>query len=137
MARVVVGVDGSAGATAALQWAIDEAVLRRCELEIVHGWLYAEAQVEYTRNAPGEGETEGESIVRKAEEMVLATAPEVKVTTSLVAAAPADALVEASLGAEIVVVGSHGRSTVARALLGSVSTLVVHHAHCPVVVVRS
>lgn len=137
MARIVVGADGSAGANAALQWATDEASLRACELEIVHGWLYAAYEVEYLQNAIGKGETEGQTILRKAEEFVLATAPEVKVSTSLVAAAPAEALIDASRDAEIVVVGSHGRSALGRALLGSVSTDVVHHAHCPVLVVRS
>jgi len=43
----------------------------------------------------------------------------------------------AELGVDVIVVGSHGRSAISRVLLGSVSTQVVHHAPCPVLVVRS
>jgi nucleotide-binding universal stress UspA family protein len=52
---------------------------------------------------------------------------------------PADSIVEAatSEGADIIVVGSHGRAALGRALIGSVSDQVVRHAPCPVMVVRS
>jgi len=48
-----------------------------------------------------------------------------------------DALVAESASAELVVVGSHGRSGLKAAILGSVSRHVVDHAACPVVVVKS
>jgi universal stress protein A len=52
---------------------------------------------------------------------------------------PAESIVEAakSEGADIIVVGSHGRAALGRALIGSVSDQVVRHAPCPVMVVRS
>jgi nucleotide-binding universal stress UspA family protein len=52
---------------------------------------------------------------------------------------PAESIVDAanSEGADLIVVGSHGRSTFGRALIGSVSDQVVRHAPCPVLVVRS
>ena len=51
---------------------------------------------------------------------------------------PGDAIVAAadSESADIIVVGSHGRSGVSRFFIGSVSDYVVRHAHCPVMVVR-
>jgi nucleotide-binding universal stress UspA family protein len=50
--------------------------------------------------------------------------------------APAATLVRQSKDAEMVVIGSKGQSTWSRALLGSVSTALVHHAHCPVAVIH-
>jgi nucleotide-binding universal stress UspA family protein len=51
---------------------------------------------------------------------------------------PADAICEAAKegGADVIIVGTRGRNAAARALLGSVSTKVVHHAPCDVLVVR-
>ena len=64
-----------------------------------------------------------------------------KVTTSFLIweGDPAESIVEAAVseGADIIVVGSHGRAALGRALIGSVSDQVVRHAPCPVMVVRS
>ena len=49
---------------------------------------------------------------------------------------PAQALIEASKHADLVVVGSHGIGGF-RSVLGSVAGKVAHHAHCPVVIVPS
>jgi nucleotide-binding universal stress UspA family protein len=52
---------------------------------------------------------------------------------------PAESIVDAAIseGADIIVIGSHGRAALGRALIGSVSDQVVRHAPCPVMVVRS
>ena len=136
MKRIVVGVDGSPCGAAALQWATQEAVLRGCELAIVHGWLLPMLEADVTGMAMSTGETSGRSIVTDAEAAVHEAAPDLKVFTEVAAASPAAALIEASSGAELVVVGSRGHGTFVGALLGSVSSQVLHHAHCPVVVVR-
>ena len=50
---------------------------------------------------------------------------------------PTTALIHESPGAELVVVGSHGRGGLGGMILGSVSQTLLHRAHCPVAVVRS
>jgi nucleotide-binding universal stress UspA family protein len=60
-----------------------------------------------------------------------------KVMIKASAGVPADELIKASEGADMEVVGSRGSGGFARLCLGSVSTQLVHHAHCPVVVIRA
>lgn len=59
------------------------------------------------------------------------------VTGSVVESHPAEALLKAAEGADLLVVGSRGHGGFAGMLLGSVSSQTVHHAHCPVLVVRA
>jgi nucleotide-binding universal stress UspA family protein len=59
------------------------------------------------------------------------------VSGELMTGPPVPTLVDVSKDAEMLVVGSHGRSAMDRILLGSVSTGLVHHAHCPVAVIHS
>ena len=67
----------------------------------------------------------------------LGAEPAVEVEQKLVEGDASDALVAESRSAELVVVGSHGRSGLKAALLGSVSRHVASHAACPVVVVKT
>jgi nucleotide-binding universal stress UspA family protein len=136
MSRIVVGIDGSELAQRALEWAVDEARRRGAVLEVVHAW---------TMPRPDEFvPVVAEDAVRDAAERVLAVAigdlvddshpPEV--LPRLVEGPPANALLAASKGADLLVVGSHGHGGFVGMLLGSVSQRVLHHATCPVVVVR-
>ena len=62
--------------------------------------------------------------------------PRVDVMEKSIAGEPAKVLIDESAGAELLVVGSHGRGGFGGLLLGSVSHAVLHHAHCPVAVLR-
>jgi nucleotide-binding universal stress UspA family protein len=59
------------------------------------------------------------------------------VQVTVLPGAPAVTLVEVSEGADLLVVGSHGRTGLSRLVVGSVAMAVVQHAHCPVVVIRT
>jgi nucleotide-binding universal stress UspA family protein len=144
---IVVGVDGSAPSLAALRWAAEEAKLRDARLVALHAWVFIPpapliepglvpapaadlpAQLDAQQDA---AEAEFEAAVGEA----FTETPPVEVERKLVDDDPGEALEKEAKTAELVVVGSHGRSGIAAALLGSVSRHVVDHAACPVVVVK-
>lgn len=132
--RIVVGVDGSAGARVALLWAVDECRVRRCTLLIVHAPDGAAAAT------PGEAplrvlDEVGERLLGAHAAAASARQPGVAVTTMLSHEPAADILVALSGDAELLVVGTHGRGGNLASILGSVSHRVAAHAHCPVAVV--
>lgn len=134
--RVVVGVDTADLPAEPLRFAFAEAALREAELTL----LGAGPRPPAAEPAAPAGERR-ESPARTPGGLEdLATAwrheyPNVTVATHHATGRPATALTEASHDAELVVVGSHGRTGVRRALLGSVSAEVLHTAVCPVAVV--
>lgn len=134
--RIVVGTDGSGPARAAVDWAAREAALRGAELLIIHGWWTAALGVDPTGEAFAACEQAGERVLADAAAAAASVAPGVSVHTSLVGTSPAEALVEASKDAAMVVVGSRGHGGLHDLLLGSVSQPVLHHAHCPAVLIR-
>ena len=68
---------------------------------------------------------------------IVGTDPGVKVERRVLEGGAAGVLVDIAAGADLLVVGSRGRGGFAGLLLGSVAQQCVHHATCPVVVVRS
>jgi nucleotide-binding universal stress UspA family protein len=122
--RVVVGVDGSAGARAALLWAAAEAMRRGARLEVVHAWMAVGAQQAATKVADDAAST------------AALIYPTLDVVTSTPQIAAAQALLEAGVGADVLVVGPRGLGGFRGLLLGSVSHQCIEHAPCPVVVVR-
>jgi nucleotide-binding universal stress UspA family protein len=135
--RIVVGVDGSTSSRDALRWAIGQAMLTGAVVEAVMAW-----HVPVTDGwAPMFDLVED---LTKASERTLAnTITEVAgdscpvtVEQRVIEGAPAQVLLSAARGADLLVVGSRGHGGVAGALLGSVSQYCVHHAPCPVVVIR-
>jgi nucleotide-binding universal stress UspA family protein len=145
---IVVGVDGSDASHDALRWAAEEARLRSAPLVAVHAWSFVPAQ---PIGDPGmlavpagdiAGQLGAESDAARigldqAVEDALGADSVVELERRLVEGDAGEALVAASKDAQLVVVGSHGRSGFKAALLGSVSRHVVDHAACPVVVVKS
>jgi nucleotide-binding universal stress UspA family protein len=145
---IVVGIDGSDASKEALRWAAEEAKLRGARLVGVHAWTFVPPQpigdpgllAVPAGDLPGQLDAErhvAEGIVREAEADVLTAVPGIEFEQKLIEGDAADALVAESESAELVVVGSHGRSGLRAALLGSVSRHVTSHAACPVVVVKA
>lgn len=139
--RVVVGVDGSPHGELALRFAFDAAARRGVGLTVVHTW---------TEPAPlGPGDVLPPvydiDLVIQEETRVLAELiagwrekyPDTDIRQVVEHARASHTLVERSAGAELLVVGSRGRGGLRGLLLGSVSQAAIHHAMCPVVVVRT
>ena len=145
---IVVGVDGSDPSLEALRWAADEARLRGAKVVALHAWAFVPAApigdpgmiAIPAGDIAGQLEAESEAARTQLADAVAAVfgaTPDVEVEQRLVEAEAGDGLVAESSEADLVVVGSHGRSGLRAAILGSVSRHVVEHAHCPVVVVRA
>lgn len=135
--RVVVGIDGSETAQAALQWAVDEARVRGAALEVVHAWHtpYVAGYPYVPAFDPDQFEASARAAIETALDRVDTTglAQPIERLTPLGRAAPV--LLDAAKGADVVVVGARGLGGFAGMLLGSVSHHLAHHATCPVVVV--
>ncbi|MEV7011394.1 universal stress protein [Streptosporangium sp. NPDC051022] len=136
--EVAVGVDDDPRCEPALDFAFEQARLRGGVLRAVHAWqlpVHAFApEIVYDMDEIRRAQFQ---VVRDKISAWQEKFPEVTVLEDVQSAHPVDALVDASAMADLVVVGSHGRGGVASALLGSVSRGVLHHARCPVAVVRS
>ncbi|WP_319460894.1 universal stress protein [Micromonospora sp. RTP1Z1] len=133
---VVVGVDGSESSLLALGFAVERAEQRDVPLRVVRVWEPPGER----RVPPGFDPVEATATERAAAENELArwreTFPDVEVDLRVSPGNPAALLVEASRDAQLVVVGSRGRGGLRGMLLGSVSQQLLHHARCPVAVVR-
>ncbi|QFZ19683.1 universal stress protein [Saccharothrix syringae] len=137
--KIVIGVDGSPASRTALRWAVEEAKLRGCAVDAVLAW-----HVDYgmvigslsTAVATGMSREKVEESYRSLLAEVVAETGE-EVTAVLAEGDPREVLVKASGNAALLVVGSRGAGPFREVLLGSVSSYCVHHAHCPVVVIRT
>lgn len=143
MGVIVVGVDHSVGAKAALRFALEEARLRQATLRVVHAWQYGyigAAGVEgFLPAAGGELEEFRQGAADALDETLREVGAEqdgVAIERHVDQGAAAAVLVEESRGADLLVVGSRGHGGFAQLLLGSVSQQCAQHASCPVVIVR-
>ncbi|MEI6254316.1 MAG: universal stress protein [Mycobacteriaceae bacterium] len=141
---VVVGIDESDRSTRALAEAFDVAGMLHAPLTVVHMWEIGAAV--------GMGDLGGQGLMdwqlldllqtkqrMRMDELVAPFAGKFRnahVTKVFQDISPAKGLTDLSREAQLVVVGSHGRGTLADAILGSVSQNLIHHAECPVLVVR-
>lgn len=165
MAGIVVGVDDSPGARKALEWSVGEAKLRGAPLRVVHVHKPAEeltaplyfpsqhAMPSMPTGPAGEpsqedlaGVMRAQGVLReaaraRADELLEALLTDVDTAgaevhpTVVEERHPADALVELSNDADLLVVGTRGRGGFRELMLGSVSHACVLHASCPVVVI--
>ena len=132
---IFVGIDGSAASDAALAWACAEARLRASAVVALHVISVPYQLPRIPIEEPeGKFELKGQQVLDEA--LSRASTEGVVVEPRLLEGAPGELLVEASEDAELVVVGTRRHGGLASFVLGSVSNTVVHHAHCPVVVVR-
>jgi nucleotide-binding universal stress UspA family protein len=138
--RIVCGVDGSPESEVALDFAVEQADVLGVPVTAIYGWqvtnlhgtpLAGEVPVEGAREIWDAERWLGEAIAGRTEKY-----PDVAIECEAIAVPPVVALTDASTGAALVVVGTRGISTIGQLLLGSVSQGVLHHARCPVAVVR-
>ncbi|GLX02352.1 universal stress protein [Microtetraspora sp. NBRC 16547] len=136
-AEVVVGIDESAECEPALGYAFEQARLLGCPLRAVHGWqLPPEIYGGWFTYDHEDVQRMRERLVKGALAAWRATYPDVPAEVDVIHEHPVTALVQASRDAAMLVVGCHGRGALGKAVLGSVSRGVLHHARCPVAVVH-
>jgi nucleotide-binding universal stress UspA family protein len=139
MKRIVVGIDGSQSSRQALNWAIQEAKAHGGRVEAVHAWQRPHPALYPMGVAAPDAGTFEQAATRTLDEIVGSadvTGLEQPIERIVACGSPAGTLLDAAKGADLLVVGSRGHGGFAGLLLGSVSQQCVHHAPCPVVVVR-
>jgi len=134
--RIVVGVDGSPASERALDWAIAEAQRTDATLHVVSAWVFPMALGYAFTTTVHEVRETAQGIVDRALARAAELAPGLAATGETVEQLPAPALVAASKGAALLVVGSRGLGGFEGLLLGSVSRYCTCHATCSVIVVR-
>jgi nucleotide-binding universal stress UspA family protein len=132
---IVVGVDGSEGSKKALGWAADQAALTHATLRVVTAWhvhvgFGFPPMLPVSYEEPARRELEATTLA------VLGHSPACLVEAELKQGHPRQVLVDASIDADLLVVGSRGLGGFAGMLLGSVSEYCASHAKCTVVIVR-
>jgi nucleotide-binding universal stress UspA family protein len=138
--RIVVGVDGSADSIKALRWAGTLASLLNCDIEAVIAW-FDPRQAGWS---PGWGflaadldpEGDASKVLSTAIDEAFAGNRPDGLHTATVKGSAAKVLLDRSVGARMLVVGSRGHGGFAGLLLGSVSSKCAEHAKCPVLVVH-
>jgi nucleotide-binding universal stress UspA family protein len=135
--RIVVGVDGSDPSKAALAWAIRQGKLTGATVEPVIAW---EIPVNNGYPVPVLGNVDFDEVAREVVTLAIADVAgpdgQAKMRPKVIEGNAARVLLDASAGADLLVVGNRGHGGFVEALLGSVGQHCVHHATCPVVVVR-
>ena len=139
---ILVCVDGSTASDAAVGWATREAVMRQLPITLVHavapvvvGWPVGQMYA----GMPDWQKEHGQHVIDQARKTLSANLggsepPEIH--TEMMYSSVVPALIDASKDAWMIVAGSQGMGALGRLLLGSVTTGLVHHAHCPVAVIH-
>lgn len=136
---VLVAADGSPPSTAAIGWAAREAALHSAPLKLVHV-VSPQVMMAWSEPLamPGFSEwqtTRGREILQNAEQAAR-DAGAVNIDAEMVTGPVVSTLIDLTKDASMLVVGCRGLGAFGRALLGSVSSALVHHSHCPVTVIH-
>lgn len=141
--RIVVGVDGSPEAELAVEWAAHRAVLHGVGLTLAYILPSLQVRTWYESSISEDLEQLAQDRSREAlrtatmvAEQAIANEGALTIGEHVGAGNTVSTLVDLSKDAQLVAVGSRGLGMVGRTLLGSVSTGLVQHAHCPVAVVH-
>jgi nucleotide-binding universal stress UspA family protein len=137
---IVVGVDGSDESARALEWAADEAELRAARIRVLSAW-HIPTLVYSSGYVPMVAPSADESTEHATRAIAEGAAGELRhrdleAEWTVERGNAAEALIDASAEADLLVVGSRGHGGFTGLLLGSVSAQCAAHAHCPVVIVR-
>jgi nucleotide-binding universal stress UspA family protein len=139
--RIVVGVDGSPISKVALRWAISQARLTGATVDAVLAWQYPEGRSGAGWAAVLVEEPDLDVLAEKELTEAISEAagpdPDVVINPVVVQGWPAEVLLDAAEGADLLVVGSRGRGGFSSVLLGSVSQNCAHHATCPLLIIRA
>jgi nucleotide-binding universal stress UspA family protein len=140
---ILVAVDGSPESDAALRWAARDAVMHHAPVTLMHviapvvaTWPVGSLQQSFNEWQ----EENAQHVIEQAQKTFHASVGDAEppaVTTAVEHGAVASTLIGASREAQMVVVGSRGLGAVGRTILGSISSGLVHYAHCPVAVVHA
>src|SRR6478735_2688621 len=140
---ILVAVDGSPESDAAVRWAAEEAILRDLPVTLVHvvvpivtSWPVRSLQSEFNEWQ----EDNARQVIEQSRKVLQSSLGESElseVRAEVLHGYGVPALVDASEDAWMIVVGSRGMGTLGRAVLGSVSSGVVHHARCPVAILHA
>lgn len=140
IARVLVGIDGSEQALAAVRAAAAEAARRQVPLHVVHAFIWPSLHVNVGPVAPDLPATglrhQAEGLLVEAAAEARKTAPQVPVETHLIDGAATQVLLEESDPATLLVLGDRGLGGLSGLIIGSVAVHAVARARCPVLVIR-
>jgi len=145
MSGILVGADESDHSRHAVRWAMQEAALRQTLLTVMTvlpGEARPATMVFWGVRTYSESSDDAELVRTAVHDLVDKVASEIggplpEVTVTVATGNPAEELLRASRDADLLVVGSRGSGGFGRLMMGSVSSQVMHHAVCPVVVIPS
>ena len=140
MSGIIVGADGSRHSQRALEWAMREAAAHHVPLTVVSVYRSYQQDVGFwgDRDRDLAGAEHARTLAQEQTDKALSQLGDLQppsLNVKAVHGLPAEELMKAAEGADMLVVGARGAGGFARLHLGSVSTQLTHHAHCPVVVI--
>jgi nucleotide-binding universal stress UspA family protein len=139
--RIVAGVDGSPMSIAALRWAIRQAAVTGGTVDAVIAWEFpvAGGSFGWAPTAPFDDTDYSELAAKTLNAAVAEVSPPpgVAIHQIVTHGNAAQVLLDAAKDADLLVVGNRGHGGFADALIGSVSVRCLHHATCPVVIIRT